>query len=81
MKTHSVKAVTGHRVGELDLLRFLAALAVVLYHYTFRGFSNGDMSTMPYPLLVPVTKYGSLGVELFFMISGFVILMSASSGS
>ena len=36
---------------------------------------------MAYPLLAPVAKYGDLGVELFFMISGFVILMSASSGS
>ncbi len=79
--TRSAEVASAHRVGELDLLRFLAALAVVLYHYTFRGFSTGDMSTMPYPLLVPVTKYGNLGVELFFMISGFVILMSASSGS
>ena len=83
MKTTRSAEVTksAYRVGELDLLRFLAALAVVLYHYAFRGFAAGDMSTMPYPLLVPVAKYGNLGVELFFMISGFVILMSASSGS
>lgn len=68
------------RVGELDLLRFLAAISVVLFHYTFRGFAADDLSRVPYPLLAPVTKYGFLGVELFFMISGFVILMTASKG-
>ena len=31
--------------------------------------------------LAPVAKYGYLGVELFFMISGFVILMTAANGS
>jgi peptidoglycan/LPS O-acetylase OafA/YrhL len=69
------------RVNELDLLRFIAALAVVLFHYTFRGHAADGMSKMPYPLLAPVSKYGYLGVELFFIISGFVILMTASSGN
>ncbi|MCO8312599.1 acyltransferase family protein [Pseudomonas mandelii] len=69
------------RVNELDLLRFLAAFAVVIFHYAFRGYARGDMSTMPYPLLAEPAKYGYLGVELFFMISGFVILMTASSNN
>jgi peptidoglycan/LPS O-acetylase OafA/YrhL len=72
---------TAERVTEIDLLRFLAALAVVFFHYAYRGFASNDLSVMPYPLLAPVAKYGYLGVELFFMISGFVVLMSASSGS
>jgi peptidoglycan/LPS O-acetylase OafA/YrhL len=68
------------RANEIDLLRFLAAMAVVLFHYTFRGYV-AHSSSMPYPPLDAVTKYGSYGVQLFFLISGFVILMSASSGS
>jgi len=66
------------RFYEIDLLRFLAALAVVLYHYTFRGFAEGGYSPVEYPLLGEVFKYGTYGVQLFFMISGFVILMTAS---
>lgn len=69
------------RVNEIDLLRFIAALAVVFYHYSFRGYAADDMTIMPYLLLAPFTKYGYLGVELFFMISGFVILMTAAEGS
>ena len=69
------------RVNEIDLLRFIAALAVVFFHYAFRGYAADGLSKMPYPLLAPLAKYGYLGVELFFMISGFVILMTAASGS
>lgn len=69
------------RVNEIDLLRFIAALSVVFFHYAFRGYAADDLSTMPYPLLAPLAKYGYLGVELFFMISGFVILMTATNSS
>lgn len=60
------------RYLELDAIRGLAAIAVVFYHYTFR-----------YPKLFPNNfeshyqfSYGNLGVELFFILSGFVIFMS-----
>ncbi len=69
------------RFYEVDLLRFLAAFAVLLFHYTFRGNAADGLSVLAYPWLVPVTKYGYLGVDLFFIISGFVILMTASAGS
>jgi len=69
------------RINEIDLLRFVAALSVVLYHYSFRGHAGDDLSVMPYPVLDTVARYGYLGVDLFFLISGFVILMTASSGS
>ena len=67
------------RLRELDLLRFIAALAVLLYHYT--GSTGGPWDGHnARELFAPVslaTQFGYLGVELFFLISGFVILMSA----
>jgi len=68
------------RINEIDLLRFLAALMVVLFHFAFRGYAADGYSPMPYPLLAPLAKYGYLGVHLFFIISGFVILMTAGAG-
>jgi peptidoglycan/LPS O-acetylase OafA/YrhL len=65
------------RFYELDLLRFLAAVAVVLFHYTFRGAVGGGPVPFELPVLDAVSRYGYLGVDLFFMISGFVILLSA----
>lgn len=65
------------RYYEIDLLRFLAALVVVLYHFTYRGFHADHLSPVEYPHLGAVFKYGYLGVELFFIISGYVVLLSA----
>ena len=74
-------AKTSLRVNELDLLRFIAAFMVVMFHYGFRGHAADGYSLLSLPTYATVSKYGYLGVELFFMISGFVILMTASSGS
>ncbi|MES2763899.1 MAG: acyltransferase [Bacteroidota bacterium] len=53
------------RVKELDVLRGLAALMVMWYHFTAYR-TQADLGFF----------YGTTGVELFFMISGFVIFMS-----
>lgn len=68
------------RVPELDLLRFIAALSVVIYHFTFRRFPEGSEVPL-FALFEPWTKYGYLGVNLFFIISGFVIAWSSATGS
>ena len=65
------------RFYEIDLLRFLAALSVVFYHYTYRGFTQGNYSPLEFPEIGRVTRYGYLGVELFFIISGYAVLLSA----
>lgn len=68
------------RYYELDLLRFFAAIAVVLFHFLFRGQEGGYIPVSFEPLDA-YAQYGYLGVNLFFMISGFVILLSAMNRS
>ncbi|MGW8565244.1 acyltransferase family protein [Isoptericola sp. NPDC055881] len=72
-------AATGRpRLAALDGLRFLAAMAVVAYHYVAVNHSAwGARTEDSFPHLQPVAAFGSFGVQLFFVISGFVILMSA----
>ncbi|MEV0147574.1 MULTISPECIES: acyltransferase [unclassified Nonomuraea] len=66
------------RLAELDLLRFAAALAVLSFHYLVAYASVwGDRPAELFPAVAPFAGLGILGVELFFVISGFVILMSA----
>jgi peptidoglycan/LPS O-acetylase OafA/YrhL len=74
----SVPPSSAHgRVETIDALRLFAALSVVLFHYSFRGAAADDMTWLSLPAIAPVTKYGFLGVQLFFVISGFVISYSA----
>lgn len=65
------------RVESLDGLRFFAILLVALYHYYSRWTTPVAPSNYyPYADLlagVPVFAYGHYGVQLFFVISGFVI--------
>jgi peptidoglycan/LPS O-acetylase OafA/YrhL len=65
------------RLEALDLLRVAAVFAVMLFHFGFRGAAEGDFTAVSLPLLEPIAKYGYLGVQLFFVISGFVIAYSA----
>ncbi len=65
------------RVFELDVLRFFAAIVVVVYHLTYRQI-DGDWL---FPAVDAFSRYGYLGVNLFFLISGFVIIWSADGRS
>lgn len=67
------------RLAILDALRFIAALSVLFFHYAWRAAFVGEVGTQLHPIIGVVAKYGYLGVHLFFMISGFVILMSSVS--
>ncbi|GAA5165207.1 acyltransferase [Viridibacterium curvum] len=64
------------RFAGIDLLRGIACLSVLLFHYLSRGPAGGWMQGLDAPLLEGVARYGYLGVHLFFIISGFVILWS-----
>jgi peptidoglycan/LPS O-acetylase OafA/YrhL len=65
------------RSPELDLFRFIAASAVLLFHYTYRPEIHGVPSPTVFGSVQQISRYGYLGVPLFFLISGFVIVWSA----
>lgn len=70
-----------HRFHEVDLLRGFACVAVVAFHYLHRGQAAGWISSHAPAAIESVARYGYLGVHLFFIISGFVIFMSAQGAS
>lgn len=66
---------TNKRILEMDALRGIASLAVVFFHYTTRYEELFNHVKQPYPSF----SYGSLGVKIFFIMSGFVIFISLNN--
>ncbi|PBQ33084.1 hypothetical protein CNR22_15285 [Sphingobacteriaceae bacterium] len=68
------KTPDGNRIDVLDSFRFIAIFSVVLYHYYTRWGTNHYVRNLyPYEGTEDFFSYGYLGVEFFFIISGFVI--------
>lgn len=66
------------RIHAIDGLRFLAAFGVVVYHYTALWSTVwGEDPADRFPTLGSVALYFSVGPELFFVVSGFVVLWTA----
>lgn len=66
---------TTNRFHLLDFLRLVAAFGVVLYHYCiYLDKQNAG-------LFMSLCDFGYLGVNFFFMLSGFVIMASAENRS
>lgn len=60
------------RLHELDVIRGIAALSIVLFHYTTRYhkiYGHSETLFIKFP-------YGIYGIELFFILSGFVIFFT-----
>jgi peptidoglycan/LPS O-acetylase OafA/YrhL len=68
---------TDERVEGIDLLRFLLAAAVLIFHYAYaRDGYDANAETGPRALL-----FGRYAVDAFFIISGMVIARSAHDRS
>ena len=76
----------------LDLLRFGAALGVAVFHLIFWSWAGSSVGVTPgfehyvaadvqFPAAADFTWFGWVGVEIFFVISGFVIANSATKSS
>jgi peptidoglycan/LPS O-acetylase OafA/YrhL len=83
MKVQQAQYVPG-----LDLLRFFAACIVMIFHLAFWSWafpagqvaiaSHGVANFQDWTMLAP---FGWAGVQIFFVISGFVIVVSAERSS
>ena len=60
------------RILELDAIRSISCLNLLLFHFTW-VYSHKYGFTSPIAFLFP---YGKYGVQLFFMLSGFVNVMT-----
>jgi peptidoglycan/LPS O-acetylase OafA/YrhL len=76
----SRSASKSSRIAVIDGLRLVAAVSVAFFHLAGCAVvakAWGAKTDDIFPTINHFAAYGFLGVELFFMISGFVICMSA----
>ena len=67
---------SGNFIPEIDGLRFIAIISVVLFHlYGFISEKDGSTYTTNYnfDFIANFLKNGNFGVELFFVLSGFIL--------
>ena len=57
-----------HKIFGLDVLRAIAILLVVVSHTTYLLFPNTE-----HVILTLIRAMGAVGVDLFFVLSGFLI--------
>ena len=65
------------RNSNLDILRFLSALLVAAYHFGFRMAATGDGGGTGFPEFATTAIWLDCGFLIFFIISGYVIALSA----
>lgn len=80
---HNASMATGSatdRLDELDGLRAIAAYAVLIYHYTYcwtpAGHADNLVAFGDVLSWIPFASVGFMGVQFFFIISGFVIFLT-----
>ena len=64
-------SVATKRFESLDALRGVAIFSVMLLHFGERGIASGD--SVVHGRIWPLLQHGYLGVQLFFVISGYCI--------
>ncbi len=69
------------RVTGIDLLRVFAAVSVMVFHLSFHSWVTSTAVSPRYPEMTVWASWGWVGVQIFFVISGFVIAYSAANAT
>ncbi len=83
----SERASAARQLLGLDLIRFLAAASVMMFHLSYWSWAKPGSEaariagSVSFPEMEPFTWFGWIGVQVFFVVSGFVIALTANGSS
>ena len=76
-KNKALRSTEMERQPSIDLLRFIAAMMVATMHWGLEVGSERYAGIYSIPIIGDLVRNGSFGVNIFFVISGFVIIGTA----
>ena len=68
---NAITSIRQKRIPELDGLRGIAVLMIIIFHYVNNQLVNSHSLTGR--IIYGITSFGWVGVDLFFVLSGFLI--------
>lgn len=74
-----VKKVEKQRNCSLDLLRVIAILMIIIFHFCYKALIFNNLSGFNKLIVAFFLHFGEIGVNLFMLITGFFLYKSNSS--
>lgn len=68
--------MNSRRQSNFELLRILAILFIISFHYVYKGGFNYDSLSVNKMIINVFTMVGEVGVNLFVLITGYFLIQS-----
>lgn len=76
-EVHGGQGNLGPKRNYVDVLKSFSAIIIIIYHYRHLTIYETPSAPLPFPgfLAIPY-RYGAVVVELFFLLSGFLLILN-----
>ena len=76
LRTTKVSSPSSGKNGSVELLRFLFTSVIILFHINLDLWDQGKVAAVAGGVPIALFHHGNLGVEFFFLVTGFLMAKS-----